>query len=167
MTVTARSRHHAEVFERDPHLCALRPEKTGWPGQDSKAGPCSDPLNLQADHILKITALERRQAQLQMRAVKSPGSLTTAQLRFAQMDPDDLIADGRNGWILCEGHHVPKDRRLLVVVEEVLLPMEFVDFVVDYELGNLAGSELRPRPMPGSTHGRDALRSDLPPSGHG
>lgn len=160
--MTARQRHRAEVFERDSHLCALRPEKTGWPGQGSEAGECSG--RLQADHILKITALERRQAQLQMRTIKAPGSLTTAQLRFAQTDPDVLIADARNGWILCERHHGLKDRRLLVVVEEILLPMDFVDFVVDFELGDLAGTELRPRAMAGSPHGAGRAGGSEPSS---
>lgn len=150
--LTARQRQAAEVWARDPHRCALRPAATGWPGEGSKAGPCEG--RLQVDHILKVSALLRHQSQLQRRAITAPGSLTTAQARFAATDPEELIADARNGWLLCmNGHHAKKDRRLLVVVEEILLPEHFVDFVADYELAHLAESELRPRPVPGSQDG--------------
>lgn len=55
-------------------------------------------------------------------------------IRFRAVSSDLLVADGRNGWLLCRlGHHMPKDLKLLdppLSAEEV--PAEFFRFVAEW-----------------------------------
>lgn len=87
--MTAKQLHRARLFAATSPLCAL-----AW------RGGCSG--ELQADHVIEVqeirTAWER--------ARYAGDALGLYRL-------DDLIADERNGWLLCERHHDLKTRKLL------------------------------------------------------
>lgn len=135
--MTAKERHRAAVFARDPHVCAL----------EGHGVTCEGPL--QADHILRISALMTHRDRLRLRR----GELSDRQRRFLETDPGEWIADERNGWILCERHHSLKDRRMIYVAGMVALPMHLASFIADYDLLGVYGDELHPRTVPGSANG--------------
>lgn len=87
--MTAKQRHRQGVFTRGPVICAL-----------AYRGRCSG--QLQADHVIEVS---------EIRDAWQHARYTGAALGFARLD--DLIADDRNGWLLCERHHNLKSRRLL------------------------------------------------------
>jgi hypothetical protein len=149
--LTAKEQHRAAVFARDPHRCALHPTATGYPLNESTAGPCDG--RLQADHILKISALLRHRDRLRYRRDRRGEELGERERYFLDLDPGVWIADERNGWILCERHHGLKDRKLIVVTEEVLLPEHLASFIADYDLLAVYTAEFHPRVVPGSADG--------------
>lgn len=124
--------HRRGVFARDPWRCRF--------AECPELGSCAG--RLQADHILKIQALRRWQGQLHHRAIKGE-ALSAGQLRFSRTPLEELIADPRNGWILCWlGHHIPKDRGE-IPTEQLLnrWPVDFLDFIDYFDLGDLIDSE--------------------------
>lgn len=145
--LTPRERHRAAVFARDAHECALSPKFTRWPGDDSQAGPCDG--RLQADHILKVQLILTRRGEMQRRLSyrgwkgRMPQEISREDRELAEADPDDLIADERNGWIVCERHHGLKDRKLIVLICEVILPDHYFGFVAGYGLTPLHDREFQ------------------------
>lgn len=143
--LTPQQRHAAAIWTRDPHECALSPKYTRWPGDDSKAGPCADDdptANLQADHILKYRLILKRRDVLAMTRARGI-RLDREAIELVEADPDDLIADERNGWLLCPRHHPLKDRKLIVLIAEVILPDHYFGFVTAYGLTSLHDREFQ------------------------
>lgn len=67
---------------------------------------------LQADHVLKVQ-----------------------WMRWAEGDRDELVADARNGWWLCEWHHMLKDRKLLrPPLRRQDLPRTVEEFAAEFKL---------------------------------
>lgn len=84
-TPTAEQRHRAAVLERDQGLCALR-----------RLGSCYG--RLQFHH-----PIPRQRIKHEHGLANSPVGRSGSPLRGA--DLDDLIADPRNGVVICETHH--------------------------------------------------------------
>lgn len=122
-----RTYHRFEVIARDVADCALRSGVI----EGDDAGDCWG--ELAADHILKVGEIETFHDQMRRRLGKGE-TLSAEQRRFATAEMDSLIADARNGWLLCDRHHGLKDRRMLNPVEFVILPDHYFDFVADYWL---------------------------------
>jgi hypothetical protein len=99
-----------------------------------RLGPCSG--RLQADHPIDKQRI--RNAQMDARAMNGdpPPEDTTPPhaLALIRTELDDLIADHRNGWLLCERHHEVVRTRKLVRVPRLLLPSSVQQFADDYGL---------------------------------
>lgn len=113
--MTAKERHRAEVFARELHRCALSGSSTECRGR------------LQADHVIEIAWL----AELHKRR----RYLDDVGLG----DFEDVIADARNGMVLCERHHGLKTSGLIVVPREAI-PACVFDFADDYDCAHLMDS---------------------------
>lgn len=88
MTLTPLQRHRAGVGERDPYVCAMFPHRN-----------CTPKKHLHADHVIDQSYIKRRHSELRLRQI---GTLTKAEVHFIHTPLDELLADPRNGWFLCE-----------------------------------------------------------------
>jgi hypothetical protein len=149
--VTAKERHREEVFRAagwHPE-CAL--------GALRRFGPCDG--ELEADHIIEVRRLTAVHAERRLQSRPLPclvcgGTGKVADLAtFASAEPtplpchvcdgtgeattDSLIADGRNGWPLCDGVHHPRKTRALIEIPREVLPASVEAFAADYDIVHL------------------------------
>lgn len=132
---TPGERHRLGLSRRATMVCAL-----------TFLGGCRG--SCQADHILKQQWLEREKSRQELlrrnRLMRQPGA-DVSDLKLLDVDLDDLLADDRNAWWLCEhGHHAPKDRRTLTI-QRAWLPAEFEEFVDELGIDNVAERYFGPR----------------------
>lgn len=113
--MTAKEQHRAEVFSRDPHECAM--------GTNGRGFSCRG--RLQADHVIELAWL----MELHKRRRHVDGFGLAENF-------NTVIADGRNGMVLCERHHGLKTSGLLVIPRSVI-PQSVFDFADAYDCAHL------------------------------
>lgn len=92
-------------------------------GTRGRGFTCRGPL--QADHVIELNWLMELHKRRRFR-----DGIGLAP------DFDTVIADGRNGMVLCERHHGLKSNGLIVIPREVL-PASLFDFTDDYDCAHL------------------------------
>lgn len=126
--MTAKERHReAVVYAAGPRpQCALMGMR--W-------GRCSG--RLQADHVLEVRKLTDLWNTANGRSQGGAFSDPPWKARLRAVTLDELIADGRNGWLLCaDGHHAPKTLHLLrPPLPRHVLPHSVELFARSLELG--------------------------------
>lgn len=125
---TAKQRHHEAVFSRYRRAqCALK-DRHACTGR------------LEADHVIEVRWIEQAHGHVRVMIAQAelPGAQPTAyhEHPLAAVTFDDLVADGRNGWILCAGANQLKYRRL-ISIDRHELPPSVEDFASEFALEHL------------------------------
>lgn len=125
--LTAKQRHRLAVFGRYHRpRCEL-----------ADVHPCVGPL--QADHIIEVRRLIAAKAQIEvalLRPLPPQARIAIERHPLVLVSEDALVADGRNGWILCEGTYGLKTAAL-IQIERHRLPPCVEDFATEFQIEHL------------------------------
>jgi len=133
-----RPKQKGELTPRQRHRAALT-EITGGVGPCSLCfldGDCDGPL--QDDHIIEVHRLKDLQGNAR---IDFPGHPIT------QVDIDELIADARNGWWVCEHHHGLKTYKLRRIPRD-FLPLSVEEFAAEYGIERALDKAFGPKGAP-------------------
>lgn len=153
MAATAKQQHRADLIA----MLGRRNLRCGL--ADRGFGPCDGSVSLlQADHAIEVGWLRehyqrRRAAGDPLSCLHCDGTGVAAELTVFQSEEpvaevpcpacsegavlfDVLVADARNGWLLCPRHHGLKTAQLIEIPRRLLRPPVF-SFARDYRCEHL------------------------------
>lgn len=128
---TAKERHREEVV----YLASRRMRKPRC--ELAHLGGCDErfPGDLQSDHVIEI------------RWMKNSAALFRLMLERG-LTWDDLIADARNGWLLC-GHHNRAKSQATIRIMRAWLPPSVEQFAADFGLESRLDAHFIGEPLTG------------------